>query len=49
MAPLCKQSLSLTLTHAKDALVTAASEIEDSLGLPGASATIGSVIASRGI
>ena len=49
MAPLCRDSLALTLAHAKDALVTAASEIEAGMGLPGASAMIGGALAARGI
>ncbi len=51
MAPLCKESLALTLTHAKDALVTAASEIETETGMgwPRASVEIQNTFATWGI
>lgn len=49
MAPLCEQSLSLTLTHAKDAMVTEARLLESSWGLAGASHAIAQAFTGRGI
>lgn len=51
MAPLCKRSLSLTLAHAKDALVREAEalELEPSWALPGAATAIRRAFTKRGI
>jgi hypothetical protein len=49
MAPLCKDSLELTLVHAKDAVVSAAAAIETKFGLAGASVEMRKAFAQRGI
>jgi len=49
MAPLCKQSLGLTLAHAKDALITEASALEVSWALAGAAAAMRRAFTGRGI
>jgi hypothetical protein len=49
MAPVCRQSLRLTLAHAKDALQTAASALEAQFGVAGAAGVIDAALTARSI